>query len=204
MILIKKLVVFGGTFNPPHIGHSTLAKSALNELDADKIIFMTAGNPPHKDESFVIDKNHRYEMVKLLAEEDECFECSDIEINSQEKSYTANTLSKLKVIYPECEIYFIVGLDSFYSIEKWYEPKRIFDSCILAVSLRGGLDDKYFDGKSKYYKEKYGAKIVKINMPPIEVSSSQIRELIKCKKPVNNLVNEKVFKYIVDNNLYEE
>lgn len=204
MITIKKLVVFGGTFNPPHIGHLLLAENAVCELGADKIIFMTAGNPPHKDCDEVIDKKHRYEMVKLLTSGNKAFIASDFEINRESKSYTADTLAELHKLYRDTEIYFIVGLDSFFNIEKWYEPELIFERCKIAVSLRGGFDSDGFDDKVRYYKKNYNAEIVKIRMPEIEVSSSDIRKRISEGKPVENMLTKEVLKYIEKNGLYKE
>ena len=204
MISIEKLVVFGGTFNPPHIGHLLLAESALCELNADRIIFMPAGNPPHKNFENVIEKKHRYEMVKLLTGDNDSFIVSNLEIDSERKSYTADTLLKLKEMYQDTDIYFIVGLDSFFDMEKWYRPDLIFERCIIAVSLRGGYDDNGFEEKAGYYKMKYNARIVRITMPIIEISSSDIRERLLEKKPVRYMLTEKVLKYIEENDLYKE
>lgn len=204
MISIEKIVVFGGTFNPPHIGHLLLAENALYELNANKIVFMTAGNPPHKDSEAVIDKKHRHNLVKLLTKNNDAFVVSDMEIRSDAKSYTADTLLKLKKIYEDAKIYFIVGLDSFYDIDNWYKPELIFERCIIAVSLRGGYNNDGFEEKSKYYKLKYDAKIVKIMMPEIEISSSDIRKRVSEGKPIRYMTTEKVMKYIEKNNLYKE
>ena len=204
MISIEKLVVFGGTFNPPHIGHLLLAESALCELNADRIIFMPAGNPPHKNCKNVIDKKHRYEMVKLLTGDNDSFIVSNLEIDSEKKSYTADTLLKLKEMYHGTDIYFIVGLDSFYEIEKWYRPDLIFERCIIAVSLRGGYDLCNFEQKEEYFKTKYNARIVKITMPIVEISSSDIRDRLSKGKSVRYMLTEKVLKYIKENDLYKE
>lgn len=204
MIIIKKLVIFGGTFNPPHLGHLLLAENALYELSAEKIIFMTAGNPPHKNNTDVIDKIYRHEMVKLLIADNENFFVSDLEINSDTKSYTADTLLKLKEIYNEYEIYFIIGLDSFYDLEKWYRPDLIFERCTIAVSQRGGFDAKGFEEKASYYIKKYKAKIVNIRMPEIEISSSDIRKRIKSGKPVRYMLTDRVMEYIEKHCLYKE
>lgn len=198
------MVVLGGTFNPPHIGHLKLAEYALKELSADKIIFMPAGEPPHKKINDIVGKMQRYEMVKLLVSDNKFFEVSDIEVSSSNKSYTAKTLFNLKEIYEGYEIFFIVGLDSFYDIEKWYKPEMIFKQCIIAVSKRGGVDSENFRKHIEFYKEKYGAKITELNMPEMEISSSDIRDRIKNKKQVKHMLTENVYKYIKENGLYKE
>lgn len=204
MIIIKKLAVFGGTFSPPHIGHLLLAENAMYELNADKIVFMTAGNPPHKDNRGVIDKKHRFEMVKLMIKDNNNFEASDLEIKNDSKSYTADTLLKLRELYNASKIYFIVGLDSFYDMEKWYKPELIFNRCTLAVSLRGGLSAENFEEKADYYRKKYNAEIVKITMPEVEISSSDIRKRIAEGRPVRYMLSKEVVDYINKNNLYKE
>lgn len=203
MVYIKRLAIFGGTFNPPHIGHLKLAECALKSLKADKIIFMTAGNPPHKKDEKYLSGDIRYEMVKLLISDNENYISSDFEIKKDGPSYTANTLSEFKAIYPEYELCFIIGLDSFYDLENWYKPEIIFNKAVLAVSLRGGIDSALFEDKKSYYEEKYNAKFEFISMPEIDVSSSQIRLKIKNGESVKGLITDAVEKYITDNNLYK-
>lgn len=196
--------MFGGTFDPPHKGHLLLAKNALKELEADKIIFMTAGTPPHKDKRTVLDKSKRFDMVKLLVKGNSSFVASDLEIKENSKSYTADTLLKLKKIYKDPQIYFIVGLDSFYDIEKWYKPEIIFQNCIIAVALRGGISEESFSDKKKYYEEKYSAKIVNISMPKTDISSSDIRKRIAEGRAVGKMLTQEVLDYIEKNGLYKE
>ncbi len=203
MVFIKRLAVFGGTFNPPHIGHLKLAECALNSLDADKIVFMTAGNPPHKNAENYLSGDVRFEMVKLLISDNQNYIASDFEIKKAGPSYTAHTLSELEVMYPGYELCFIIGLDSFYDLEKWYKPEIIFEKAVIAVSLRGGIDSSLFEEKKLYYKKKYNAKFEFISMPEIDVSSSQIRFKIRNGESVKGLTTDTVEKYIMDNNLYK-
>lgn len=201
---IKKLVVLGGTFNPPHKGHIKLAKSALKSLDADKIIFIPSGNPPHKSGDFLIDKLHRLNMVHLITEKKKSFMVSDIEIKSDEISYSANTLLRLNNIYNPDELYFVIGFDSFFDLEKWYKPELIFERCIIAVAYRKGYNEKDFIEKKLYYENKFNARIVRISMPSVNISSSCIRDKIANNKYVRNMLTRNVYKYISEKNLYKE
>ncbi len=203
MVYIKRLAIFGGTFNPPHIGHLKLAECALRSLNADKIIFMTAGNPPHKNIRNYLSGDIRFEMVKLLISDNENYIASNFEIKKDGPSYTAHTLSEFKAIYPEYELCFIIGLDSFYDLEKWYKPEVIFEKAVIAVSLRGGIDSALFEERKFYYEVKYNAKFEFISMPEIDISSSQIRFKIKNGESIKGLTSDAVEKYITDNNLYK-
>lgn len=203
MVYIKRLAIFGGTFNPPHIGHLKLAECALKSLGADKIIFMTSGNPPHKNAENYLSGDIRFEMVKLLISDNENYIASDFELEMDGPSYTAHTLSELNAIYPEYELCFIIGLDSFYDLEKWYKPEIIFKKAVIAVSLRGGIDPALFEERKLYYEEKYNAKFEFISMSEIDISSSQIRLKIKNGESVKGLTTDAVEKYITDNNLYK-
>ena len=204
MIFIEKLVILGGTFNPPHIGHLLLAENAAYELKADKIIFMTSGNPPHKDYVESADSIMRYEMVKLIIKDNPVFEASDFEVFSDKPCYTADTLTKLKDLYPETEFYFIIGLDSLINFEKWYRPDIIFKKAKIAVAMRGGVLVEKFLELKKYYEEKYNAEILKITLPEIGISSSDIRMRVKNDMPIRYMTTRDVEKYIVNNNLYKD
>ena len=203
MVYIKRLAIFGGTFDPPHIGHLKLAECALKSLNADKIIFMTAGNPPHKNTENYLSGDIRFEMVKLLISGNKKYIASDFEIKKDGPSYTAHTLSELMVMYPEYELCFIIGLDSFYDLEKWYKPEIIFNKAVIAVSLRGGIDSALFEERKLYYEEKYNANFEFISMPEIDISSSQIRSKIKNGESVKGLITDSVEKFIIDNSLYK-
>lgn len=203
MISIKKLAILGGTFNPPHIGHLLLAQNALFNLKAEKIIFLTAGRPPHKDLLNSATNVQRFEMVKLLTKDNPEFIASDYELLKDKPCYTAETLTEIKKIYPDTELLFIVGLDSLRDFEKWYRPDIIFEKATIAVSRRGGMDEEEFYKIKKYYEEKYSAKIIEIIMPEIEISSSDIRRRVKAGAPIRYMTTKEVEEYIFKNNLYK-
>ena len=180
-----------------------MAESAVEDLGLKKIIFMTGGMPPHKDSREIVDKRKRFKMVKLLVKGNRRFFASDYEIRSQERSYTSETLTHFKEKYPDSKIYFIVGVDSLYDIEKWHKPEIIFEKACIAVALRAGYDNELLNEKISYYQNKYNADIKKIFMPQIEISSSDIRNRVKEDKSIKYMTTKYVEKYIIDNGLYK-
>lgn len=191
-----KIGIMGGTFDPIHNMHITIAKNAKEQFLLDKVIFMPGGNPPHKKE--ITDKRIRFKMV-VLAVGDK-FEISDYEIKKDDYSYTLNTLKHLKKIYPDDDIYFIIGEDSLNDIYKWYKPKEILSMCNLLVFPR--ISSKSVSDKAQEVMTKLGGNIQIINAPVKQISSTSIRNLIRENKSVDNMLPNEVLKYINENNLY--
>lgn len=186
-----KIGLFGGTFNPPHKTHITMVRQAVEQLQLDKLIIMPCGDPPHKNTD--VDKFARLEMCKIAFHG--IGEVSDYEITKQGKSYTVDTLKYLHTVYPDAKFYLIIGEDSFRDFEKWYQPQQILQLCTLAVCQRDGVD-------SSIMEQKYGDKIRAITIQPTDVSSTDIRLRYNFRLPNDQFVDEKVNKYILDNNVY--
>ena len=192
----KKIGLFGGTFNPPHIAHSIIAMEIKDILNLDFILFIPSGNHPLKDS---ISSEHRFNMAKLAFSDNEYFEVSDIEIKKKsEKTYTVDTLNELKVIYKNesSEFYLIIGADNLIELSKWKQPDKLFELSKVVVIGRPGFD------QSKAEK-KFLRNIIIPDVPLIEISSSGIRKKIKENKPVKYLVHPDVENYILENNLYK-
>lgn len=200
---IDKIGIYGGTFNPPHIGHLLLAEGAAETLKLEKVIFMPGGTPPHKENDKVLDKYHRYKMTKLLAKDNPRFEVCDYEIKKDTASYTAETLTEIKKAYPKSRLYFIIGLDSLYDMEGWYKPDVIFKNAAIAVALREGYDFNSVCDVVESYEKKYGAEIIKTDMPLVGISSSDIRHRIKNGKSIRYMTTAAVEEYIRKNGLYK-
>jgi nicotinate-nucleotide adenylyltransferase len=195
---MRRYGIFGGTFNPPHIGHSIFAENVREQLHLDKIIFIPSGNPPLKKGIEIIDAKHRLRMAEIAFEKDENFEVSNIEIkNTSEKSYTINTLIKLKELYQadSVKLFLILGIDNLISFPEWKEPEKLFSLSEVIIINRPGYFIK--DADTKYTK-----KVKFINVPNLDISSSMIRDYIAHKKSIKYLVLPEVEKYIKDNNLY--
>lgn len=199
---MRKIGIMGGTFNPIHMGHLIIAQAALISLKLDKVWFMPAGDPPHKDNS-ILDKKHRLRMVEAAIKDNPDFELFTYETDKERPSYSAVTMTELDELYPDCEFYFIMGTDSFLKFEKWYKPEIICAHTSLVVTNRNNVGiDELMAQKAKYERT-YNARVEFVNTPQIEISSSNIREdvkndisLIRYKLP------DEVYNYILTNHLY--
>ena len=196
--------IFGGSFNPPHIGHLRLAQAAYEGGELDRVIFIPCGNPPHKDGSDFADAEDRLEMTRLLIDCDARFSVCDIEIKSTEKSYTANTLEKLNAMHPDWKLCFIVGEDSLRDMKDWYMPERIFARAEIIAAVRGGLDHSDFMRYAELYRQKYGAVIRTVEMTETNASASRIRQLIKNGGNARYMLTDKVAEYIKEKGIYRE
>lgn len=197
-----RIGIFGGTFNPPHLGHMFLAQAALEEAELSKLIFIPCGNPPHKGRADIADANFRFDMVRLAIGNDKRFDISDIEIKSNAPSYTAKTLEILKSTYKNDTLCFIVGADSLCEMETWYHPELIFEKAEIIAALRGGYNNNDVYKAIKKYEENYNAVITTVKMPEIDISASEIRNRLKNKKSVRYMLCDSVINYINQNNIY--
>lgn len=196
---MKKYGIMGGTFNPIHLAHLYIAYEAKEQLDLDKVIFMPAGNPPHK-KNIILDAKYRYQMVKEAINEYDGFEISSYEIDKNGYSYTYETLKDIKE--PDTEIYFIAGADSLMDIEKWRNTKGVLENCIFVVFNRGEFTKEELNNQKNYLEDKYNADIRVLEIINMDISSTIIRKRIKEGKRVDFFLPNKVLKYIDDNNLY--
>lgn len=199
---MKRYGMMGGTFNPIHLAHLYIAYEAKETLNLDKVIFMVAGNPPHKKESPVIDSNYRYDMVKMAIKDYSGFEISDYEIQKQGYSYTYETLKYLKDQEEDVEVFFISGADSLMDIEKWRNTDLVLKNCTFVAFNRGEYNKDILELQKSKLEEKYNAKIILLDVANIDISSSMIRERIAEGRRVDFFLPEGVMKYISENNLY--
>lgn len=201
---MAKIGIMGGTFDPIHNGHLMLGRQALEEYQLDQIWFMPSGQPPHKKDHPVTDGDIRCEMVRLALLGQPGFVFSDFEIRRPGNTYTAQTLALLHQEYPQHEFYFIVGADSLYEIERWYEPERIMSQTIILAAGREyeGIH-RSLKGQMNYLKEKYGARIEYLHCREMDISSEEIRSLAAEGQSVKALVPEAVFAYMEQNHLYQ-
>lgn len=201
---MKKIGILGGTFNPIHSMHINIAKQAKKILSLDQIIFIPSANPPHKCGEDIESFCHRIKMVELAIEGIQGFSVSNIENKiKHRKSYTVNTLKVLKLIYPKDKLYFIVGSDCVFDIEKWYRVEQIFKYCELVVLQRPDISDsKNLKIKIKELESEYKGKINLIGSITDNISSSEIRQKICLDSSEIDELDEKILNYIKQNNLY--
>lgn len=192
-----KIGVFGGTFNPPHNGHVRLAKAAADELKLDKLLVIPSCIPPHKIAAKLANGQERLEMCRLAFGCDPRFEVSPIELERGSRSYTVETLRELKALYPDSELYFIVGSDMLESFDKWYLWQEILSLSVLCAASR---EEGYSPDLSRFGKLAERIKI--ITLDPLEVSSTQIRNSAGEVSP--ELLDPKVAAYIREHGLYDD
>lgn len=196
-----KIAIFGGSFNPIHNAHIKLALKFVSELHLDKVVFVPTNTTPLKDNSDIITPDHRLNMCEEALKEFEQFEVSDVEIKREGMSYSCDTIAHFKENYSDCELFFIMGADMFLTLEKWHNFEYIFKNVTILTAPRDGYDYGYLcdirDSYDKYFCKAY------ITKEYIEdLSSSQIRDMIKEEKDVSAYLDKKVIDYIKNNNLY--
>lgn len=206
---MQRLGIFGGTFNPPHNGHLYIAGQAMEKARLDKVIFLPCGNPPHKKVDGDVDAVHRLAMTRLAVKDDLRFTVSDLEVceskaDISKKSYTAETLKRLANEYPDERLCFVVGADSLRDMESWHCPERIFELAEIVVVSRGGIEDKIVEEKTGLYRKKYNAAITVVQVLPVELSSSVLREKIRSGDSLLDQIPKPVLEYIEKNRIYKE
>lgn len=201
MAQTRKIGIMGGTFNPIHNGHVALADAAYKTFSLDKVLFMPSGNSYMKQH--VLDNSKRVSMVSKAIESISYFELSTIEVERFGNTYTSETLQQLTQQNPDVQYYFIMGADSLFHIEKWKDPEIIFQLSTLICMVRDDYNMADIKKKGAELAQR-GADILYLNMPKIDISSTDIRNRVKLHQSISELVPEKVEKYILQEHLYEK
>lgn len=197
----QRIGILGGTFSPIHNGHLELAKRAYNDFKLDKVLIMPSGNSYMK--SGVLSREKRVAMTECAIKDYPYFEISLIEVNRPGYTYTYETLEELQNIYPDAELFFILGADSLFQMETWKYPERIFEQASIICTIRDDYDIIDIKKKGKELEAK-GARIEYLNMPKIDISSSDIRQKVKQHISISDLVPDSVLRYIEEEHLYED
>ncbi len=191
---MRKIGIFGGTFDPIHIGHLITSQIVCEQRELDKVIFIPAFISPHKIHKFASSPIHRLNMTRLAIEGIKHFDVSDVEINRSDISYTINTVTEFKKNYDNIEL--IIGYDNLVVFDDWHKPDELLEMVELVVMKRSF--DKELKNIHKYFGE---ANFV--DTPNIEISSTDIRERVNKALAIDFMVPEKVNGYIRDHNLYK-
>jgi nicotinate-nucleotide adenylyltransferase len=193
-----RIGLLGGTFDPPHAGHLLLAKAALSQLELDEVLFLPAFRNPLKKGKGTPAKQ-RVEMLNLLLKDEPNIGICDIEVTRGGPSYTVDSLSELQSAQP-ATYWFILGADSLKSLPEWKHPDRLLRMCRLAVAVRPPLNPQEALARlPEYVKESVDI----LEMPPSDISSTEIRLRISEGKPVKPQVSDAVLRYIKASKLYE-
>lgn len=202
-----KIGIFGGTFNPPHLGHLAAAKAAIETLHLDKLILIPDRIPPHKElPRNPVSSEDRLEMTRIMGDRLDCpdvVEVSDMEMHRTGKSYTADTIRLLREQYPEEELWLMMGTDMFLTLHTWYQPEEIMSRTgILTFGRNHDDTQEIFDGQTAFLEEEYQAKVRVITLPGlVEVSSTQLREELAAGGGQDYL-DPAIYGYILREGLY--
>jgi nicotinate-nucleotide adenylyltransferase len=188
-----KVGILGGSFDPIHLGHLRAAENAREALGLHEVLFIPAGQPPHKRESGLSPARDRLAMVTLATAGNPAFLPSDAELLREGPSYTADTLKALRAERPGDDLFLVVGSDTLPEMSGWYEPERLFALCTVAVAGRPGTSSA---------RPPAGAKVVELPGPGLEVSATDVRRRVREGKSVRYLVPDAVAEYIAKRGLY--
>ncbi|MDI3534209.1 MAG: nicotinate-nucleotide adenylyltransferase [Thermosediminibacterales bacterium] len=201
---MSKIGIMGGTFDPIHYGHLVTAEGVRAEFNLDYVMFVPAGNPPHKKRYKITDPQHRYLMTVLATVTNPFFEVSRIEIERQGFSYTVDTIKELEKRFPtDTELYFITGADAVLEILTWKEVDRLLAMCKFVAATRPGYEIPELNKKIAEIEKTYSQKIFLVEVPAMAISSTDIRRRVSEGRPIKYLLPESVEYYILKNNLYK-
>jgi len=217
-----KLGIYGGAFNPIHYGHLRTAEDVADELSLDKILFIPSGRPAFKKPQLA-GASHRFRMVKLAVEENPLFSASDIEIKTRGKSFSSDTVKKLKKRYKDASLFFILGIDTFTDLPDWKEPDKLLEMSNIVVISRPG--HSFSELSSSPYLKKIREKILNeldsgerkrfslrmstgqrcflLRVTGLNISASLIRKLSVSGKSTKYLLPDSVKSYIISNKLFK-
>ncbi len=206
---MKSVAIFGGTFNPIHFGHLSIAEEIRSKFNLDKIIFVPANQPPHKDPADLVGARQRWLMTHLATVSNPCFEVSTFEMDNGGKSYTIDTIKHFnKLLGEKVKLYFIIGADMLAEIASWKNVGEILRLCRFIVVSRPGFDvqkifDQYFLSSSNMpIAEELLQNIMVEDVAMFDISSTNIRQRIKEWKSIKYLVPETVEQFIHNQQLY--
>lgn len=230
---MQKIGIIGGTFDPVHFGHLEIAREMKARFDLDRVIFMPAPSPPHKDSGDISAFEHRYAMLKCAVSGKENFSVSDLEAQREGKSYTVDTLRQLHRIYPDATFFFLMGMDSFTELTSWKEYPRLFELSNIVVAQRPGLPECtrprelpvalrhlfcYDAARNSFIYTGAGAspahdedddqtpghsRLYFLYETRSDISSTEIRKRVSQQRSVATMVPEAVSNYIEQHKLYQ-
>lgn len=203
----KKIGIMGGSFDPVHSGHIGLAEDALREAGLDCVILIPTAVQPFKQDAKAADGNHRLNMLKLAAENNERFIVSDYELCNKGISYTYLTMRAMQQeadnACPDgADLYFITGTDSFLKIDTWMNGEELLTNYGYIVGTRPGYRQDELEEFMDFVREEYGTYVINLSRVQFDVSSTEIRERIKSGLSISNFVPPAVERYIKENELY--
>lgn len=197
------LGIMGGTFDPIHIGHLITAEEARQQFKLDHVIFIPAGNPPHKEQRHVTPAEHRYLMTMLAVVDNPYFTVSRLEIDNEQPSYTIDTVRRFFQIYKQgLKLFFITGADAILDIKTWKDYEELLETCSFIAATRPGYPFHKLKNIFGSSFSEITQKIHLLEIPAMAISSTYIRQRIAQGKTIKYLTPEPVEQYIYKNRLY--
>ena len=208
-----RLGIFGGTFDPPHVGHLLAASDALEHLALDRLIFVPAAVQPLKTGRTTAEGADRLAMVQLTVGDDPRFDSDAVELDREGLSYTVDTLREFARRFPSAERYFLVGADVLSTFAKWRDPQTVLDLATLAVLTRRAEPDAELSGspsgagqsnspESRPLSDALTRRSTVVPTRRIDVSSTEIRERVRSGRSIHGFVTDAVAGYISSHGLY--
>jgi nicotinate-nucleotide adenylyltransferase len=195
-----RLGIFGGTFNPPHLGHLVCAQEAYLQLGLDRVMLMPARIPPHKAVDDEPGAEHRLELCRRAVDGDERFTVSDLEMRRDGPSYTVDTLEELHSQDPDTEMFLIVGGDVAAGLPRWHEPERVLSLATPAIAKRRGTPRPAIEEALGTLRG--GERACFFRMPSISFSSTMVRDRVRSGQSIRYIVPDGVASYINETGLY--
>ncbi|MDO4868953.1 MAG: nicotinate-nucleotide adenylyltransferase [Bacillota bacterium] len=199
---MKKIGIMGGTFDPVHLGHITLAEAAYTEAGLDEVIMIPARIQPFKQDRKTASGEDRFRMLALLAGMDDKITVSRYELDNDGVSYTYLTLREMQRRNQEAKLFFICGADSFLKIDTWMNADELLHDYSYIIGSRPGYLDTELADHMKMIHSRYGTESILINNEKLDISSTEIRRRLAGGMPVNELIPPPVERYIREHELY--
>lgn len=200
---MKKTVIFGGTFNPPHLGHLKLIQEVISAVRPDRFMIVPSHASPHKTAVNLMSDEDRLEMCRLAAENCPGTEVSDFEIKSGGTSYTVYTVEHFHSLMPKSRLYLAMGSDMLRVFTDWYMPERILELAALVCNCRDEADRAECEADKKKI-EAMGGECILTKCEPLVCSSTVVRERLLRGEDITDLVPKNVAEYIIRKGLYRD
>ena len=201
--LHERVGLFGGTFDPPHVGHLILASEAKSQLELNRVLWTVTPDPPHKQDQPITPLEHRLAMVKLAIQDNPSFELSEIELERPGPHYTVDTIRLLAEKNPNAEIVPILGSDSLHDLPTWHQPQEIlYAAHWVGVMRRPGEETNLEALESEL--PGISSKVHYVDAPLLEIASREIRDRVATRKPFRYYLPPPVFEYIEQHHLYHQ
>lgn len=201
---IKAIGLMGGTFDPIHYGHLIAAENSRSEFDLDRVVFIPAARPPHKEGESVLDSPHRLQMVKLAIAGNPAFDISTLEQERQGLSYTIDTVEYFRDRFPDSQIFFIMGMDSLLMFDTWRDYQRLAGLCRFIVVTRPGYVMEPGQPVLDNLPTLLWENLSMLEIPGLDISSSDIRQRVRLSRPIKYMLPAAVEDYLLEHGLYRE